>query len=107
MIRYYKDLYLTDSTEKNLNNIKRKLRLGTGMTGLFVITLSDTPGDMFNIIHASMFKQRRIRHADHLVIGLAESRRKAYDIITRIVTGHYARTGGYDGIRDYFLEGND
>ncbi|HCM91096.1 MAG TPA: hypothetical protein DIS78_00810 [Lachnospiraceae bacterium] len=107
MIRYYENLYLTDSTEKNLTRIKRRLRLGAGMTSLFVITLSDNPGDMFNIIHASMFKIRRIRHADHLVIGLAESRRKAYDIITGIVTGHYARTGGYDGIRDYFLEGKD
>ena len=105
MIRYYENLYLTDSTEKNLSKIKRKLKLGAGMTGLFVITLSDAPGDMFNIIHSSMFKIRRIRHADHFVIGLAESRRKANDIIVKIVAGHYERTGGYEGIRDYFAKG--
>ena len=105
MIKYYKDLYLTDTTEKNLSKIKRKLKLGAGMAGLFVITLSDTPGDMFNIMHASMFKIRRIRHLDHLVIGLAESRRKAYEIVGRIVMAHHERTGGYEGIRDYFAEG--
>ena len=104
MIKYHKDLYLTDNTEKNLNKIKRKLKFGAGMAGLYVITLSDNPNDMFEIIHASMFKIRRIRHADHLVIGLAESRRKAYGIIEEIVTGHYKRTGRYDGIKADFAK---
>lgn len=106
MIRYCENLYLTDSTEKNLNKIKRKLRLGAGMAGIFVIELSSNPNDMFEIIHASMFKIRRIRHADHFVIGLAESRRKAYGIVEDIITGHYSKTGGYDGIKASFLKGN-
>ncbi len=104
MIRYSKDLYLTDNTEKNLKKIKRRLKLGAGMAGTYIIMLSDNPNDMFEIMHASMFKIRRIRHADHLVIGLAESRRKAYTIIERIVTEHYQRTGGYEGIKSYFAK---
>ena len=103
MIRYHKNLYLTDNTEKNLSKIKRKLKFGAGMAGLYVIMLSENPCDMFEIMHASMFKIRRIRHADHLVIGLAESRRKAYGIVEDIVTGHYLKTGGYSGIRESFL----
>lgn len=105
MIKYHKDLYLTDITEKNLHKIKRRLKVGAGMAGLYVIMLSDNPNDMFEIMHASMFKIRKIRHSDHLVIGLAESRRKAYGIVEEIVTGHYRRTGRYDGIKDYFSEG--
>ncbi len=106
MLRYSKSLYLTDNTEKNLKKIKLKLRLGAGMAGLYVIMLSDNPADMFEIMHASMFKIRRIRHADHMVIGLAESRRKAYALVRDIVTDHYLKTGGYTGIKSAIVKEN-
>ena len=102
MIRYSDNLYLTDKTRENLNKIKRKLRLGAGMAGMYVIMLSDNPNDVFDIVESSMFKIRRFRHADHTVIGLAESRRKAYGIIEEIVLSHYAKTGQYTGLRDYY-----
>ncbi|MCR4806455.1 MAG: hypothetical protein K5857_02155 [Lachnospiraceae bacterium] len=104
MLKYIDDLYLTDVTERDLNKIKRKLRLGAGMAGLYVIMLSEGP-DMFEIMHASMFKIRRIRHKDHVVIGLAESRRKAYRLVERIICDHYTKTGGYSGIKASFEGG--
>ena len=104
MIKYIDDLYLTDKTEKKAESIKRKLRLGVGMAGMYVIMLSDNPKDVFDIVHASMFKIRSFRHRDHLVIGLAESKRKAYDIVTRIVLENYNATGLYTGLKDYCKE---
>ena len=102
MIRYAENLYLTDKTREDLNRIKRKLRLGAGMAGMYVIMLSENPNDVFDIVESSMFKIRRFRHADHTVIGLAESRKKAYGIIESIVLAHYERTGKYTGLRDYY-----
>jgi hypothetical protein len=104
MIRYIDDLYLTDKTSEKIKSIKRRLRLGAGIASLYVIMLSKNTNDVFDIVPAPMFKIRSFRHQDHLVIGLAESRRKAYDLVSRIVLDHYNATGQYTGLKDYCKE---
>ncbi len=100
MIRYIDDLYLTEKTKRELGRIKRKLFLGTGMIKLYIIMLSDNPSDVFEIVPAAMFKYRKYRHMDHTVIGMAESRRKAYDIIGTLIREHYEETGVYTGLKE-------
>lgn len=103
MIHYIDELYLTDKTEKNLSKIKRKLRLGAGTLSLYVIMLSKNGSDVFEIVPAQMFKIRKYRHMDHTIVGFAETRRKAYEIIEQLITEHFMRTGQYTGLReDYF-----
>ncbi|MCR5509044.1 MAG: hypothetical protein K6F34_10185 [Lachnospiraceae bacterium] len=104
MIRYAQDLCLTDKTGASLNRIKRRLYLGAGMTGLYVIMIATHPDDIFDIVPAAMFKSRKYRHFEHKVIGLAESRRKAYEMIGRIFIKHYYETGRYDGIKEAYLK---
>lgn len=101
MIRYIKDLCLTDKTEKNLIKIKTKLKLGAGMTGLYVIKLAGNENDVFDIVPAQMFKIRKYRHMDHTVIGFAESRNKAYEIVGQVVNEYFEHSGQYDGLRAY------
>lgn len=103
MIRYIDRLFLTEKTEKDLPKIKRRLRLGTGMTGLYFIMLSDNGNDVFDIVAAPMFKQRRFRHKDHTIIGIAESMKKAYAMVEQIVIEHYKRTGFYTDLKDEFI----
>ncbi len=103
MIRYIDKLYLTEKTDKDISKIKKKLRLGIGTVSLYVIMLSKNSTDVFEIVPAQMFKFRKYRHMDHIVIGFAESRKKAYEIVTRLITEHFIRTGQYTGLReDYF-----
>ena len=104
MIRYIDDLYLTPKTKKDLIKIKARLKLGTGMVGLYFILLSGNSQDVFDIVPAPVFKQRRFRHMDHTVIGIAESEPKAYGIVEQIVLEHYQRTGRYTGLKDDFAE---
>lgn len=108
MIRYIDNLYLTEKTDKDILKIKNKLRLGIGTISLYVIMLSKNNTDVFEIVPARMFKFRKYRHMDHTVIGFAESRKKAYEIVTRLINEHFIRTGQYTGLReDYFrLFGN-
>ena len=103
MIRYIEGLFLTEKTRMDLWKIKHRLRVGTGMTGLYFIMLSDNSNDVFDIVPAPMFKQRRFRHEDHTIIGIAESMRKAYDIVGQIVTEHYNRTGSYTDLKAEFI----
>ncbi|MBQ7481305.1 MAG: hypothetical protein IJT80_05440 [Lachnospiraceae bacterium] len=103
MIHYIDKLYLTEKTDKDISKIKRKLRLGIGTVSLYVIMLSKNSTDVFEIVPAQMFKLRKYRHMDHTVIGIAESRKKAYEIVTQLINEHFLRTGQYTGLReDYF-----
>jgi hypothetical protein len=104
MITYINDLFLTEKTGKELHSIKRRLRLGTGMTGLYFIMLSDNPNDVFDIVPAPAFKQRSFRHRDHIIIGITESMRKAYSVVETIVLEHYGRTGKYTELKDDFVK---
>ena len=104
MIRYVDDLYLTENTKKNLSKIKRKLRLGAGILSLYVIMMSESVEDVFDIVPAQMFKIRKYRHMDHTVIGLAESEREAYGMIEKLIAAHYERTGQYTGLKAGYLD---
>ncbi|MCR5420961.1 MAG: hypothetical protein K6E98_08145 [Lachnospiraceae bacterium] len=104
MIRYINDLFLTENTQKNLEKIKRKLRLGTGMSGLYFILLSSNEKDVFDIVPAPVFKQRRFRHRDHIVVGISESMDEVYNMVGSIVSDHYLRTGSYTGLKKDFME---
>ena len=102
MIRYAEELYLTDRTRKDLKKIKRKLYLGAGMPEIYVIKMADNINDVFDIVPATMFKSRRYRRRDHAVIGIAESRRKAYRLVESMVLEHYVRCGAYTELKaDY------
>ncbi len=99
MIRYAERLYLTKRTEKELSKIKLKLFTGAGMAGVHLILLSENSEEVFDIVHAAMFKQKRYRKRLHTVIGIAESRRAAFKLIEGIIEDHLSVTGSYLGLR--------
>ena len=73
------------------------------MIGLYVIMMSDSEYDVFDIVPSQMFKVRKYRHMDHTVIGLAESRRKACRIVEQLISEHFERTGQYTDLKADYL----
>ncbi len=99
MVSYVDRLYLTEKTKKELPDIKMKLFTGAGMAGVYFILLSDNKEDVFDIVHAAMFKEKRFRKRHHTVIGIAESRRAVLKLVKEIVEEHYSVTGSYFELR--------
>ena len=99
MIRFSKKLYLTKTTEKKLWSIKLKLYTGAGMAGVCFILLSENNEDVFDIVPAYMFKQRRFRRLDHTVVGIGENMRACRSLISEIVLEHYDVTGSFLELR--------
>ena len=73
MIRFVDNLYVSDKVRSRISVIKWKMACGIGMTGVHFITLSDNAGDLFDIYPAAVFKQKRIRKSDRVIIGVADS----------------------------------
>lgn len=109
MIVYREPLYLTSKTANRLRRIKVRLKLGAGMTGVSLITLSENKDDLFDIIPAALFKQRYLRKRDHeyVVIGIAENKRAAYKLVKLIINDVYNKTGSYKNIKSSFLNDSE
>ena len=103
MIKFINNIFVDNIKYEDVDKIKRKLRLGTGMINTKVIMLAENGNDVFEIVPASMFKQRYYRHKNHTVIGLASSEADAYKIIEDIVIKHYELTGKYTDLRNDFI----
>ncbi len=69
------------------------------MIGICFILLSENGVDVFDIVPAEMFKQRRFRRLDHTIIGIAESRRAAFSLVKDIIMEHFEVTGSYFELR--------
>ena len=102
MIKYIKNLYLTSDTQKDVDSIINKLNAGIDMFGLQVIMLAANDKDCFDIVPARMFKSKRFCELDHVVIGFAESKNKAYGLVEEIVMKHFQLTGHYTDLRKDF-----
>lgn len=99
MIRYLDPLYTTDKTADKCEKVKNKIKIGAGFFGLFLITLSETEADVFDIYNVVLFKQRYFRHRDYDVIGIAESEEAAFDLVRRIHDDYFKVFGTYLGIK--------
>ena len=86
-ITYYKNLY-TSPNIRHLKAVKWRLAHHAGNLALWVITVS---GGHCMFLHQPWYKKR-----DLLVIGLAEGRAEAIDLIQKITEDCIAATGGTD-----------
>ena len=104
MIRYLKPLYLTDQTSDKVQTVKDALRTGSGLFGLFIITIAAGEKDVFDILPIALFKQRAFRHRDYDVIGIAQDQEAAFLLVQKIYEEYFATYSTYSGIREAFLK---
>ncbi len=102
MIRFAKTPYVSDKVSPKLSSVKWKMACGIGMTGLHFITLADNRNDLFDIYPAYVFKQKSIRKSDRVIIGIADSRSSATELIEQMINECMQNTGGLSDVRGYF-----
>ena len=102
MIKFCDELYMTDSLKPKLNSIKLKLISGIGLLNVFVISFSSNRKDVFDIHPAYVFKQRKMRTRDMVVLGIADSQNAAFELISEMINECFEKTGSYYNIRNYF-----
>lgn len=93
MIRFSKKMYVTEEIENKLTRVKWKLKTGAGLVNTYVITLSESESDLFNIYSAWMFKQRVFRKCNHYVVGIAHNEKSAMELVQRMVMECFEEDG--------------
>lgn len=98
---FYKELYTSEKIANHKEKVIWKLRHNAGMVGTYVITLASNGVDLFDICHSSVLMQSRYQEQELYVVGLANGKEEAMELVQAIVADVYRKTGSYEKIRAY------
>lgn len=107
-IHFYRKLYIGDAVRRfgNVQVLKWRLRHELGQLSVFVITLVNEPekhgGDQLEILHSAVLQQPWYRQQEIYVIGVAQGRHDAIDVVRQIYEDCVNVTGAAD-VRAYLF----
>lgn len=100
MLKWYKDFYVGEGL-KNPDKLKKKIEDGKLTFGIYLITLSDNPDNLLEIIPAAMLLQKTCYELCPEIIGMARGKDDAIDMVADIVMEIYRATGAFQ-VKEYF-----
>lgn len=99
MLKWQKDYYVGEGI-KNPEKIKTKINAGRVTLGIYLITLSENPGNLLEIIPAAMLFQKSYYAICPEIIGMAKGKDDAIDLAAAIVKEIYETTGAFQ-VKEY------
>ena len=100
MLKWHKNL-LTGPGIRNRARICYKLNHGKIVPDIFLITLSENPANLLEILPALTFIQESAALICPEIIGIARGKKEAMDMVTEIIQELYRETGGFN-IKEYW-----
>lgn len=94
MLRWINNFYRGAGVEEP-EEIKAKINAGDFLPGVYLLTLSDHPQNILEIIPAVLLKQKLVVHLCPLVIGVAYGKEEAMELVCGIVEEVYRKTGSF------------
>lgn len=96
----WKDNFYIDGSIKDPDRVRRAVDGRKPALGVYLLTLSDTPGNILEIISASFLMQKTLRCVCPPVIGMAKGKEAAMDLAVQILEEVYRNTGGFQ-VKEY------
>lgn len=100
---WYEDLYVGYGLLDKKRQIMRKINNGKLMFNKYVITLPQNDYDTLDIYPSSVLTQKWYRDSDIVVIGIAEGKEEAMDMMTLIIMDCLEQTGGVN-VKEFIME---
>ena len=100
MLKWHENLLIDDNI-KNIRKIQKKLNSGKPMPGIYLITLSDNPSILMEIIPALTLMQQAAADICPEIIGITKGKDEAIDMVTDMIHEMYKTTGDFR-IREYW-----
>jgi hypothetical protein len=95
MLKWQKAYYIGESV-KNPVKIQTKINKGRPVPGIYLVTLSDNPGNLMEIIPAVMLVQKTAYDLCPTVIGMAKGKEEALELVQKMIEDVYGETGGFE-----------
>ncbi len=99
-MRLYKNLLVGDQIGYKKYQILWRLRHNKFQVGIYVILMAPDPQNLMEVIPASLLHQSYYQKQDLFVLGIAGSKREAYELVRQLIEEVYKQTGGV-ALREY------
>lgn len=83
-MKFYKYLYVDDSTKKNIHKVKWRLKFGKLQYQIYVVMLSQSD-NLFDIIESTFLKQSYYKRQKKIIVGIAKGRDAAFELVRKIL----------------------
>ena len=100
MLTWREDYYVGEGI-KDAQKTKKRIDTGRIAVGVYLITLSENPGNLLEIIPSYMLIQKSYYIRCPEIIGMAKGKDEAIDLAVDIVKNIYGETGAFQ-VKDYF-----
>ena len=102
-LEWYHKLYFSESARKHGRCVIYKLKQGKFVPGYYVITLSDHPDHLMEIIGTAYLVQKPLRSLCPMVIGVTKDKEEALELVQRILMETYEHRGDFK-VREYLQD---
>lgn len=99
---FFQNLYLGENISPKFEQVMKKLNNGKPVMDLYLITISEHPDNMLEIIPQRELLQKCYPKYEQKVVGLAKGKKEALSVVKTIVSETYKTTGSAD-VRAYLL----
>ena len=100
MLKWHRNHYIGPGI-KNIPRIRRRLEHGKPVPGIYLITLSDNPRNLLEILPALTLIQESAADLCPEIVGIAKGKDEAMDLVTEMIQTIYSETGGFE-IKEYW-----
>jgi hypothetical protein len=104
MIKWAKNLFLSENiTPKKKAKIIKNIEKRNLMLEVYCITFASNPENLFDIMNANEFLFPYYSRKEIQILGIALSKREAFELVKDMLEEIYRETGGFQ-VREYFKE---
>ncbi len=100
-MKWYKDLYIGDSLQKNKDKVIRRVMQNVLQPGLYLITLARNEQDNFVVLPSMVLLQRNFNKDDLLILGIAKGQDECNELIVDMIADAL-KEYDIDNIKKYF-----
>jgi len=99
-MKFYQDLFVTDAVSNRAEQIIEAIKLNKMTPNIYVITLASNEANLLDIIPSWELLQPAYPKSNVEIVGLANGKKDAFQLVEYIVAETYQQTGSPD-VRAY------
>ncbi|MBU5481940.1 hypothetical protein [Blautia sp. MSJ-19] len=100
MLKWHKKYYKGNGIQ-HASRIRLKLALGKPVPGVYLITLSDNPHNLLEILPAMTLIQETAARMCPEIVGIASGKDEALELVTLMIQTIYEETGDFK-VKEYW-----
>ncbi len=94
MLKWYEHYYIGEGV-RDAEKIRKKIDQGELVPGIYLLTLSENPNNVMEILPAVSLKQETVRRLCPEIIGMAMGKEEAMVMVSELLPKIYEETGTF------------